>query len=238
LATGLEICRDSRTIIGFAQNLRKRLRTSMAEMIMSVQLRECRGSRNARRLRKLGMVPAVLYGHGQETVSLTLPADQIRAAIRHGSRLVGLVGAVTEQAFIRELQWDTWGKEIIHADLTRISAHERVEVRVPVELRGEAPGVKQGGVIEQPVHELDIQCEATAIPDKITVNINNLELDQSVTVADLTLPPTVSVLEDASIVIAHCSVPVEVAEEEALAESAEPELIGRKRAEEEPEEEG
>lgn len=204
---------------------------------MNVEMRDTRGTRSARRLRESGRIPAVLYGHGEQTVSLSLPAEQLEAALRHGSRLVHLAGALTEQAFIRELQWDTWGKSVLHVDLTRISAHERVEVRVAVELRGEAPGVREGGVVEQPVHELDIDCEATAIPEKIAVNINHLELNQSITVADLKLPETVRVLADPTTVVVHCSVPTEAGEEEAgTAEAVEPELIGRKKAEEEEEE--
>ncbi|NLX98159.1 MAG: 50S ribosomal protein L25 [Rhodopirellula sp.] len=207
----------------------------MAET-MNVQIRETRGKRRARRQREAGFIPGVLYGHGEQTVSLSLPAEQIDAAIRHGSRLVNLSGAVTQQAFIRELQWNTWGTQILHVDLTRVSAHEKVEVRVPVELRGEAPGVKQGGVVEQPIHELEIECEATAIPEKIGVNINHLEFDRAITVADLVLPPTVRVLEDPTAVVVQCTAPAEMVEEEGTGETAEPELIGRKKAEGEEEE--
>ncbi len=206
----------------------------MAETL-NVQIRETRGKRRARRQREAGFIPGVLYGHGEETVSLSLAASELDTALRHGSRLVQLAGAVAQQAFIRELQWDTWGAHVLHVDLTRVSAHEKVEVRVPVELRGEAPGVRQGGAIEQPVHELDVECEVTAIPEKIEVNVNHLELDQSITVADLKLPPTVRVLEEASVVVVHCAVPAEVVEEEGPAETAEPEVIGRRKAEEEEE---
>ena len=96
-----------------------------------------------------GRFPAVLYGHGLECVPLSVAADVLTAAIRHGSRLVSLTGAVNESAFIRDLQWDTWGTHIVHVDFTRISEHEIVEVRVPIELRGESPGVREGGVVVQ-----------------------------------------------------------------------------------------
>src|SRR5512146_1908010 len=162
---------------------------------LNVEIRDARGKRNARRMRDAGQIPAVLYGHKQATLSLTISAEQIETALRHGSRVVDLAGALTEQAFIRELQWDTWGKQVLHVDLMRISAHEKVEVRVPVELRGESPGVKAGGVIEHHVHELDIECEATSIPEKVQVNINHLELDQTITIADLKLPEGVRVLD-------------------------------------------
>jgi len=209
----------------------------MAELL-NVELRETRGKRNARRNRRAGKLPAVLYGHGREAISLALSAEQFEAAVRHGARLVKLTGAVDEQAFIREIQWDTWGTHVLHVDFTRISEHEKVEVRIAVELRGEAPGLKAGGVVKQLVHELEIECEATAIPDKLAVNVNHLQLGQAITVAQLDLPPGIVVLADPETVVVECSEPVEVVEEAAAAPAAgEPEVIGRKKEETEEEEE-
>lgn len=200
----------------------------MAEQL-TVQIRETRGTRRSRRLRDSGKIPAVLYGHKQETVWLTLPAEQLDAAVRHGARLVQLSGAVSEQAFIRELQWDTWGKQILHVDLARISAHEKVEVTVPVELRGVAPGVKEGGVIEHQLHEVEIECEATEIPERLAVNINYLGLNQSITAGQIELPLTARLLIDADSVVVQCVVPVEAPEAEApAAGEAEPEVIRRR----------
>jgi len=209
----------------------------MAETL-NVELRETRGKRNARRNRRAGKLPAVLYGHGQEAISLALSAEQFEAAVRHGARLVKLTGAVDEQAFIREIQWDTWGTHVLHVDFTRISEHEKVEVRVPVEIRGEAPGLKAGGVVKQLVHELEIECEATAIPDKLHVNVNQLQLGQAITIAQLELAPGIVVLADPETVVVECSEPVEVVEEAAAAPAeGEPEVIGRKKEEKEEEEE-
>lgn len=200
----------------------------MAEEI-NVQLRETRGKRDSRRLRAAGAIPAVLYGHGEETVSLSVPAHQIEAAVRHGSRLVLLSGAVDQQAFIRELQWDTWGMNVLHVDFARISAHERVEVQVAVELRGEAPGLKEGGVVEQLVHDIQLECEAGDVPEKLEVNINHLNLNGSITAGDLELPGTAKVLSPLDTVVVQCIEPAAVPEEEvAAAEEAEPEVIGRK----------
>ncbi len=207
----------------------------MAEQL-TVQIRETRGTRRSRRLRDSGKIPAVLYGHKQETVWLTLPAEQLDAAVRHGARLVQLSGAVSDQAFIRELQWDTWGKQILHVDLARISAHEKVEVTVPVELRGVAPGVKEGGIIEHQLHEVEIECEATEIPERLAVNINHLGLNESITAGQIELPPTARLLIDADNVVVQCVVPTEAPEvEEPAAGEAEPEVI-RRRAEGEGEE--
>jgi len=204
----------------------------MAE-VLKVETRDTRGKRNARRLRLAGKIPAVLYGHGKETVALSLSADAIDAAVRHGVRLVSLTGTLTDQAFIRELQWDTWGKHILHVDFTRVSAHEKVRVQVVVELRGEAPGMKQGGVVKQLIHEVPIECEVTALPEKLYVNINHLNLGDSIAIGSLELPPTVTILVEPEMVVVQCVQPVEVEEEGAAAEPAEPDVIGRKKEEEE-----
>jgi len=99
---------------------------------LAVESREAQGRHGNRRLRQSGKIPGILYGHGLDCVPLAVGADVLTAAIRHGSRLVSLTGAVNESAFIRDLQWDTWGKQVLHVDFTRISEHEIVEVRVPV----------------------------------------------------------------------------------------------------------
>ena len=109
-----------------------------------------------------------MYGHGLEPVALTISAERLDTALRHGSRLVDLTGAVSESAFIRELQWDTWGTSVVHVDFTRISADELVKVVVAIELRGEAPGVKEGGVVDQLVHQIEVECPAGTSPTSST----------------------------------------------------------------------
>src|SRR5437868_10669895 len=115
----------------------------MAETtVLTAQAREGHGSQAARRLRRKGLVPAVLYGHKEETLSLVVPVDELRAAVRHGARVVDVkTPAKLEKALIKELQWDHLGKELLHADLYRVSADERITLTIPIELRGTAPGV-------------------------------------------------------------------------------------------------
>lgn len=211
----------------------------MAETL-TVEIRDDLGKHGSRRLRRAGKVPAILYGHQQENRCLAIAADELEAAVRHGSRLVTLVGALNESALIRELQWDTWGVRVLHADLTRISADEAVELVVPIELRGEAPGVRAGGVIEQLLHELKIECPARSIPDRIEVNVNQLNLGGSITVGQLALPAGAKSLVEADEVVVQCVEPAELPEEEVAAEAgpAEPELIKEKKKEEEESEEG
>jgi len=203
----------------------------MAEEL-NVEVRQSRGKRNSRRLRKTGHVPGVLYGHGEENISLTVPADALDTLVLRGNRLVALTGGVDESAFIREVQWDTWGTHVMHVDFTRVSEHEKVEVRVAVEIRGEAPGLKEGGVLDHSVHEVELSCPAGSIPERISVSVNNLKLHDSITVADLELPEGATVLADQAAVVVQCVVPIEVPDEEAAeAVPGEPAVIGAKEAE-------
>jgi large subunit ribosomal protein L25 len=181
-----------------------------------------------------GHIPAVLYGHGGENVSLSVPSDEMAAALRHGSKVVQLTGDVQQSALVREVQWDAFGTHLLHVDFTRVEAGESVETTVAIELRGTAPGSREGGIIEHYVHEVEIRCPVDRIPDKITLGINELGLDQTITADRLPLPSGAELLIDPTTVIVHCTVPAAVAEEEAVpGEYAEPEVIGRKAAEEE-----
>src|SRR5438270_8949940 len=121
----------------------------MAEAVqLSAQERKGFGSREARRLRKQGKVPAVVYGHGEGTVAVVLASDELSKAIRQGARVIDLKqGEKIQKALIRELQWDPLGQDILHADFARVSADERITLDVRVELRGTAPGVTAGGVL-------------------------------------------------------------------------------------------
>lgn len=204
----------------------------MAETL-AVQIRENLGTRHTRRLREAGSVPAILYGHGEANVCLSVPGEDLQLAVRHGSRLVQLSGALNERAFIREVQWDTFGLSVIHVDFTRISEHEMVQVPVGIELRGEAPGVRAGGVIQQLVHEVEMEVDVSSIPDKLHININHLELGSEVKVADLVLPAGAKILHlEPDEVVVQCVEPAaEVDEEAAEALPGEPEVIGRKKEE-------
>ena len=204
----------------------------MAEAI-EVEIRDWCGKRRNKRSRAAGKIPAVLYGHGKENISLSVPAEKLIAAVRQGTRVVDLTGGVKETALLRELQWDTFGLDLLHVDFTRVSADEKIEVSVSVTLRGESPGTKEGGVIEQLVHEVLIECLAAAIPEKFELNINELNLHETLTAANLKLPEGTTLLIDVETVLAQCVEPAEELEEEVMAvDGAEPEVIGRKEEEE------
>jgi len=212
----------------------------MAE-VFEVTLRDAFGSQNTRRLRRNGQVPVILYGHGKENVPLAVPENQVQQAIRLNARLIDLQGAVKESALIREVQWDALGNEILHLDLTRVSATEMVQIEVPVELRGTAPGASAGGVVKLLVHRLEIECRANSIPEKLELNINKLELNESLTAADLELAEGATISLESDTVLAQCVEAEGEAEEadeaadgaEEGAAASEPEVIGRKDDDEE-----
>lgn len=213
----------------------------MAETVALVATsRNESGSQAARKLRRKGLVPAVLYGHKEATVHLSLNLDEFTKALRHGARVVDLKteGGKDEKALIRDLQWDHLGKSLLHIDFTRVSLDERIHVTVRLELRGIAPGVNSGGVLDQPLHELEIECLAISIPETIRVNIAELQLGGIIHVKDLTLPEGVTVKADPDAIVVHVTTPVDEAEPGAIPESggsAEPEVIGKAKEDEESE---
>ena len=212
----------------------------MAEsVVLTTEKREGRGTRTARKLRAKGRVPGVVYGHKEETVSVSVAADHLLSAVRHGARVVDLQSeGGLQKAQIAELQWDHLGMEVLHVDFRRVAADERIHVTVQIEVKGIAPGVTAGGVLDQPIHTLAIECLAINVPDSIRVNVNELQLGGAIHVRDLHLPQDVKALADPDMTIVSCAKPLEQAEATAATgEGAEPEVIGRKAAAEEGEEE-
>ncbi|MGI5832711.1 MAG: 50S ribosomal protein L25 [Thermoguttaceae bacterium] len=202
---------------------------------LAVEDRQEIGKRRNRRLRKAGKIPAVLYGHKKDVVSLSLSADEVTAVIRRGDRFVALTGAVNERVFIKECQWNTWGTEILHVDFARVSADERVRMTVPFRLRGEAPGVKDGGVVKQHIHSIEIECLPSDAPKTIDLNINDLQFNQIISLSEVELPEGVTVLDDLNTHVVECTEVIEVPEVEEVADTGEPEVIGREEEEEDSE---
>jgi large subunit ribosomal protein L25 len=209
----------------------------MAESVVLVaQERREHGTRAARRLRRSGSVPGVVYGHQEATVAIAVSGDELSRAIRHGARIIDLKqGEAVQRALIKELQWDPLGHDILHVDFTRISKDEKLELPVRIELRGTSPGVAAGGILSQSLHELTIECLPDSIPNSIRVNIGTLQIGDVLHIRDLTLPPGVTVKADAEAVVVQIVAPIVEAEAApaAAAETAEPEVIGRVKTEEE-----
>jgi large subunit ribosomal protein L25 len=200
---------------------------------LSAQPRNELGSRANKRIRDKGFVPGVLYGHKEAVVPVTLPKKELSTHLNHGAHLFDLaLDGKTEKVLVKEVQYDHLGLEVIHVDFARVSLDEKVEVTVPIELKGTPKGEEEGGVLQQMLNELEVECLVTDIPDAITVNVSEMKVDDSLHINDLKLPPGVRALQDPEVIVAA----VKVIEEEAAeptpeAESAEPEVIGRKAEE-------
>src|SRR5262245_6835187 len=196
------------------------------------------GTRVVRRLRQRGRIPAVIYGHKQAVVPVTLSQDDVMRMVKSPGHLAELdLGGTTETVLIREVQWDHLGKEILHLDFARVSAEEIVETEVPLEFRGHPAGAAAGGAVEHVVHSISIKCRAAAIPDSIKVDISELQLDQGIHVRDLKLPPDVTVDADPDLLLVHVitrAAPPEPTEA-AVESPTQPEVIKPERKEKEKE---
>lgn len=209
----------------------------MAEMVQIVaQERKETGTSAMRRLRRKGQVPAVVYGHKEATVSVSLVGEELHKVVRRGVRVVDLdVAGKKEKALIRDVQWDALGHAILHVDFARVAETDRVVVDVKLELRGIAPGIAAGGLLDQPLHNLSLECPALAVPDSVRVNISNLQLGQAIHVKDLPLPPGVVAKNDPEAIVVHVVQPAAEPEAGAVpgaAEQAEPEVIIKGKGEE------
>src|SRR5438046_3976100 len=150
------------------------------------------GSRANKRLRDAGFVPGVIYGHKEAVVPITLPKKDVVNHLSHGAHLfeVGLDGK-KETVLVKEVQYDHLGADVLHVDFARVSLDEKVEVTVPIELKGE-PKEAEGGVLQQVINELEVECLVTEIPDAIRVNVADMKLNDVLVIKDLPLPAGVT----------------------------------------------
>src|SRR2546421_7986079 len=193
------------------------------------------GSRANKRLRDAGFLPGVIYGHKEAVVPITLPKKDVVNHLTRGTHLfeVGLDGK-KETVLVKEVQYDHLGADVLHVDFARVSLDEKVEVSVPLELKGEPKGEADGGVLQQILSQLEVECLVTDIPEIIRHNVSEMKLNDVLHIKELQLPPGVRVLQDEDLIVATVREIVEEAPTEAVeAGAAEPEVIGRK-AEEEP----
>ena len=203
----------------------------MAKTIqLKIEPRTELGSRAMKRLRDKGLVPGVIYGHKEAVVPVTLPRHELSHHLARGAHVFDLaIDGRNEQVLVKDVQYNHLGSEVIHVDFARVSLDERVEVTVPLELKGTPKGEAEGGVLQQIVAEIEIECLVTDIPDRITHNVSEMAVDDALHIKDLALPPGAKAMQDPDQIVAM----VKVIEEEASApaaegETAEPEVIGRK----------
>jgi large subunit ribosomal protein L25 len=207
--------------------------------------RDALGKNAAYRFRRQGLVPAVLYGEGADTVNLVLDKQAIfeilRAETRENTLFKVAIGDDVGDAMIKDLQVDPVTDEVLHADLIRIAMDKVIRVTVPVVHKGEPIGVKtEGGFVDFVTREVEVECLPAAIPERLEIDIAELHMHQSLKAGNLVLPPGLKLLTDPGLTLVTISLPHKEEEvspgekpEEAAAEgeAKEPEVIKKERAE-------
>jgi large subunit ribosomal protein L25 len=204
----------------------------MSEFTLDVQRRSEVGKNINRRLRASGSVPAVVYGGDRDSVAVTVSDRQMQGHLRKGGEnsifLLKLEGGADQRhVMIRDLQVDPRNGKLIHIDFYRVVMDEVVRVMVPIELEGTPIGVKRdGGMIDFPTREVEVECLPTAIPTSIILDVEEMEIGQHVEAAGLKLGEGVTLTDDPTRLIVSISLSRIAEEEEAEAEeAAEPELV-------------
>jgi large subunit ribosomal protein L25 len=206
-------------------------------LVLKAEIRQGLGSKDAIKLRKQGQIPAVVYGHKKEPVSIVLHAKSFREGLQHGHRLIEVeIDKKNETLLIKEVQYDYLGTDIIHVDLMRVDVTEMVRVTVPIELKGTAKGAAEGGMVESHTGNLEVECRVTQIPERIVVSVKEMVLGDAIHAKDIQLPEGVKLISSPELLVATCHIVAEVKTTEELEAEmpAAPEVITA--AKEEPEE--
>ncbi len=213
----------------------------MAEQLKLKALpREKSGGKNPRRLRREGLIPAVLYHQGRPTLSLSLVKSGSEKAVSalHENQILNLeIGggdkADVQLAIIKEIQVDRIKGGLLHIDLQAIALDEKLTATVPIVDRGEAVGVtRDGGILEHVLREIEIECQAALIPEEVAMDVSPLEIGDSLKVSDIRLPEEVKILTEPELIVFTVS-PPRLEEEPVAEEAAAPEVIGAEAEEEE-----
>jgi large subunit ribosomal protein L25 len=225
--------------------------TATQEKNIEAKPRKGGNKNDARRLRKHGFIPAVLYGAGLESLTIAVDPKQMKRILAseagHNTIFDLSAGGDSGKAMIVDWQADPIKGTLLHVDLKRIAMDQLLRVSVPVLLKGEAPGVKvQGGILEQMLREVEIECLPADIPSHIDGDVSHLVFGQTLRVSELPHSDRIKFITDENQAIAHVTAVKEVVEAapvegaEAAAAPAEPEVIkkGKQEAEGEPAEAG
>jgi large subunit ribosomal protein L25 len=210
---------------------------------LTVQARTQVGRNAIKKVRKEGLIPGVIYGVGQEPINLEVNGRQLSTVLAHASsenillelEIVDGDNKRNSLAMIQEVQHHPIQRQILHVDFHAVSATEKITAEVPIETIGEPVGVKtNGGLLEHNLRDLEVECLPGDLPERIEVDVTNLDINQSIHVKDLKLPPGVEAVTDPDLTVVAVSAPrVDEEPTEALgATPAAPEVITAKKPEE------
>ena len=214
----------------------------MEKVILEAKKREKtdKASRNA--LRKNGRVPAVFYSKHHNPLSVDVSERALHPLVfTSKTHLISLnVGeAENLDCIIKDVQFDPVTEKVVHIDLLGLQKGEKIQIEVPVQLLGSPIGLKEGGILQQSLYKIEIECLPSEIPEHIKIDITNLKLGDSIHIADLKFDNFEILNQEEVIIVSitHPKVEVEEKPAEAEEESAEPEVIGKGKAEDKEEEE-
>ena len=219
------------------------------KFVVKAQKRETLGSNDARRLRRAGKVPVTVYGGDGQTVAAAADLKDLAAIIRSDTGAntlftLDLEGGEESRVIFQDRQIDTVRGRLLHADLRRLAKGEKIEITVPVHVIGSPRGVREeGGMLEQQMREIRVLCLPSNIPESIDLDVGDLELNQSISISDITVDGEIEILDSPEqTVVAVVFVKEVELEPEVEEEELEPGLVGEEdedvEGEESPGEEG
>jgi large subunit ribosomal protein L25 len=203
------------------------------DITLEARGRSASGTGNARRLRRDGVLPGIVYYRDTRTRMIALDQHTFEQMLRHRTSenmMVQLVvdGAKPETMLLKDVQHDPMTRHVLHVDFSEVSLTETMRVRIPIELTGESKGVTAGGVLEHVLREIEVECLPGDLVERFDVDVTALRIGEHLTVADMTVPGTFTVVTEPDVVVAAVAAPRTEDEEKPEAEGAEPEVIGAK----------
>ena len=204
-------------------------------IVLKTEIRDKVGSSSAVKLRKAGRIPGIVYGHGREPVAISMNLHDFAESLHHGHRLFDVeLGKSKETLLIKDVQYDHLGKEIIHADLVRVDLAEVVKVTVPLELKGTSEGSHEGGIIDEHLDHLEVECTVSEIPEVIVVSIKEIGVGDAIHAGDIELPAGLKLATNPEALVLTCHLVAAAKSTEEMEEEmpAAPEVITEKAPEE------
>jgi large subunit ribosomal protein L25 len=204
-------------------------------MKLEVAPREQTGSREARRLRKQGLIPGVLYGRGHAPHAISVPERELRRVLTGGSGMHAILDVLLDgenaphPSILKDYQQDPLRGKLVHVDLQEVRLDQTITATVTVVLVGaeDAPGVREGGALSQVAREVNVEALPMDVPEHLELDVSGMAMGDTLRIADLRVPEGATLLDDSETVLATLTMPTRVEEpEEVLAEGEEAELEG------------
>jgi large subunit ribosomal protein L25 len=217
----------------------------MDNVSIVVHKRDVTGTRATKRLRKSGLIPGVIYGHGKEAVLIAVEPHVLRAALGTSAGMHAVLDVTFEgqkrghKAIVKDLELDRVKSVVTHFDLQEIRLDETIETTVAVHFEGEAKGVKAGGMLDESTREVTVKGLVTAIPEHLTMDISELDMNETLKVSDLVVPEGIEIVNEPDEVLCSVLPPRKAEAEEGVegeegaeaAGAAEPQIVGKKEEE-------